>query len=267
MYAAVGNRNISIGDEGNGWIPPADVSTQQPTDNSIYAFNTVLNANTRVGQLLLTGTWTKGTAIVQNVIEKVTTIDELMAISGDGNTATSDNVMVWHNTFVGERENAAYNETGTTANFHTNYSVRGNLLSNHNIKTDTFGTQSGARVGNWAEVYGVGYAGNDLKADQAGVYFGPDFDGVYTITGATTLGFSKDRSYATGDRIGNGNYELNGSSGIRSYVPAGTAVLPFDIRGNPRSNTGLASIGAYEFLSGFSGKQYWQGKSSSGGKN
>jgi hypothetical protein len=262
MYCILGNHNVDP-----DWKDPGDVSTQQPTDNSIFAFNTEYNINLATDNLLNTGTYTKGTAIVQNVIEKVTTVDQLLALSGDNNTATSDNVMVWHNTFVGERENVAYNEAGTTANFHTNYSLRSNIFSNHNIKTDTFGTGSGARVGNWAEVYAVGYVGNDLKADQAGVYFSPDFDGLYTITGAITLGFSKDSSYATGDHTGNGNYEITAASGLRSYVPAGAAVLPYDLRGNVRANNGKGAIGAYEFLTGWTGKQSWQGLSAYSGKN
>jgi hypothetical protein len=162
----------------------------------------------------------------------------------------------------GRAQNIAYNEAGTTANYHTNYSVRGNLLFNQNIKTDTFGTASGNRVGNWGPVYSVGWAGNDIRGDQVtGTYFAPEFDGMYSISGAVTMGFSKDRSYATGDRTGNGNYEITGASGLRSYVPAATAVLPYDLRGNLRANNGKGAIGAYEFLPGWTGKQSWQGVS------
>jgi hypothetical protein len=261
MYCTVGNYNIDI-----GWHDPGDVSTQQPTDNSIFAFNVENNLNLLTSQIMNSGTWA-GVAIVQNEVEKVTGTDPLIQVAADANTATADHIILWHNDFLGERTNLSYNEAGTTVLFHTNFSVRGNLFFNQNIKSDTFGTQSGNRVGNWGQLYSVGYAGNDIHSDQNGTYFPPDFDGLYTITGAITLGFSADKSFATGSHAGNGNYELTAASSLRSYVPAGTAVLPFDLRGNKRSNSGTGAAGAYEYLTGWSGKQYWQGVSAYSGKN
>jgi hypothetical protein len=249
MYAILGNKNIVVGLAGNGWIEPGDITGQQITDNSIYAFNSAYNINTQPIQAYATGTtWAKGSAFVQNVIEKVTGTDPLIQIAADGTTATPvDNVIVWHNTFVGERINLAYNETGTTALFRNNWSVHGNLFFNWNIKTDTFGTQNGARVGNWSQVYRVGDKGDDIQAQFGGVFFAPEFDGLYTLNQSVTLGFVSDRSFATGTAAGNGDYHLTSSSSFRNGIASGAAVLPFDITGTPRSNSGSGAIGAYEF--------------------
>jgi hypothetical protein len=252
MYASVGNKNIVVGLAGNGWIEPGDTSGQATTDGGIYAFNSAYNINAQPIQSYATGTtWAKGTAYVQNVIEKVTDTDPLIQIAADGTTATPvDNVIVWDNTFVGERMNLAYNETGTTALFRGNWSVHGNLLFNWNIKTDTFtgGTgANGARVGNWSQVYRVGDAGDDIQSQFGGVFFAPEFDGMYTLNQSVTIGFVSDRSFATGTAAGNGDYHLTSSSSFKSRIAAGEAVLPFDITGTPRSNSGSGAIGAYEF--------------------
>src|SRR5205814_8868153 len=149
----------------------------------------------------------------------------------------------------------------------TNYSSVGNLFFNQNIKTDTFATANGARVGNWAQVYSVGYRGSDIQANFGGTFFPPEYDGLYTLNQSVTLGFVSDKSFATGDHTGNGDYHLTSSSAFRNVIPAGAAVLPFDIEGQSRRNAGGGAMGAYEFATGFSGKNSWSGKFTLSGKN
>jgi hypothetical protein len=249
MYCSIGNKGFVVGGPGNGWIEPGDISGQATTDGGIYAFNSAYNINVQPIQTYTSGTtWAKGVAFVQNVIEKVTDTDPLIQIAADGNTATPvDNVLLWLNTLVGERANLAYNETGTTALFRNNWSVHGNLFFNWNIKTDTFTTANAARVGNWSQVYRVGDAGDDIQAQFGGVFFAPEFDGLYTLNQSVTIGFVNDKSFATGTAAGNGDYHLTSSSSFISRIPAGEAMLPFDITGAARRNAGNGAMGAYEF--------------------
>jgi hypothetical protein len=249
MYCCIGNKNIVVGGAGNGWIEPGDTSGQQITDNAIYAFNTAYNINVQPIQAYTSGTtWAKGAAFVQNVVEKVTDADPLAQIAADGTTATPiDNVIIWHNTFVGQRLNLAYNETGTTALFRTNWSIRHNLLFNWNIKSDLFGTPSANRIGNWAQLYRVGDAGDQLQG-YTGVYFPPDCDGLYTLSSPATNAFVSDKSFQTGDALGNGDYHLQSTSSFRVIIPSGAAVLPYDLEGTARDNSGAGAIGAYESL-------------------
>ena len=48
------------------------------------------------------------------------------------------------------------------------WSMRGNLFEDGNIKTDTFTTGNGARIGNWPAVWGVGSSGECMGREFLG---------------------------------------------------------------------------------------------------
>jgi hypothetical protein len=253
VYAVVGNSNLVPLTGNSGYVASGNPASQQTSDNSVLAFNTFLNINTQMAGAASTTSFLAGAAIVQNVWEKVTTVSPILQFAADASTSDPvDNVLVWHNTFAGERSNLVYNDSGTAARRRRNWSVRYNVFANLNMKTETFGTPSGARVGNWGPSYGAGFAGNHLYTGATTVFFEPDYDGLFSQsnTGQGATAYVNNAAYGEGTAAGNGDYHPTASSsGLRNQVPAGWQVLPYDLDGLARSNTGAGAIGAYEYPS------------------
>lgn len=208
-----------------------------------------------------------GLAIVQNVFEFITnTSSPCFNLGADSAVRAMDNIVVQHMTVAGARTNVLYNDDGALA-LATNgsKSVRKNgsfifsILNQYNCKTDTFVKPGGegadgARTGNWEVHHGVGQAGNVYQNraanNPAPPYTGPaSWNGMYLGRGvkvAGTANFVNDLSLS-GANTGGGNYRIGESSDARNRVPAGTAVLPFDLDGNPRRDDGTGAAGAYEY--------------------
>lgn len=248
MHAVLGNRNIRP-----RFVETGNTAGEQISDGAVVAFNSGLNMNaawsfgSSNGQWAYTTTVTRGIAAVQNLIEKVTATEPIIQMSADGNSATVNNGIAWHNTFVGERSNFAYNDAGSTSYPKPNWSIVGNVLDNYNIKTDTFATANGARTGNWSAVWMVGGSGNFLRVSSAKAYFGPEFDGLFSIVTGTG-GFVSNKSFNSGDAGGNGDYHLTASSSAINLIGTGSAILPYDLDGVARKNDGTGAAGAYEFV-------------------
>jgi hypothetical protein len=218
-----------------------------------------------------------GAAIIQNLMEynsATSTALVLMAADGDTNTPIS-NILLWHNTLTGQRINRCYNDSGSTPYFRYGWSEIGQLYDSTAVKSDTFSPGNAARVGNWGCEYGVGYYG-DIDAETGtssnpvgvGGGFQTEFPGLYSnfivknsntnpgteppsnaagMNALSWLGFV-NRAGWTGVSVGagNGNYHISPTSPAVGLMPTGTAVLPFDLDGNPRLNNGNGSAGAYE---------------------
>ncbi len=240
LYAVLGNKNIYVGS--THFIEAGNTQGQQVSDNAVYAYNTLYAINKAAG-----AAWanfspiTKGIAFVQNVWESLSTTQPLLQIAADSSTSTVSNVLVWNNTFAGERQNFGYNEYNNQAGLRTNWSQKFNIFKQWNVKTDTFaaGPANPVRVNNWAIVYNVGSEGNVAKE----VNFRGEFDGLYSQF-PTNPGFVSDQS-STGTKIGGGNYKLLGTSPVLSLsnlIPSSHRVLPADLAG---SLTGSATLGAY----------------------
>lgn len=161
-----------------------------------------------------------GLAFVGNVVEvkTITSSTALLYIGADSSVLDVSNVVLAHNTIVGERCNLFYNDTGTVANVRKNIFCRNNAFKSFNIKADVFGTPSGARIGNWAQVNGVNFSDNRYDG-TVDANFTCDWDGINVsyVTAKDAvfgqLGYTDDNS-ADGDGTGNGN-----------YIPAAGSVL------------------------------------------
>lgn len=157
-----------------------------------------------------------GVAIIGNIIETKSGSDAAVWLGGDGSARTINNMIVAHNTVVGNRCNLFYDDgnAGSTPIWRTNVFCRNNAFQSFNIKTDrflnpTYG-KSGIRIGNWAQVYGVNFSDNRYDGAAAN-----DFDGDYFginvayVNGQDStfgqLGYAADASN-DGTAAGNGNY-------------------------------------------------------------
>lgn len=197
-------------------------------------------------------------AFVQNVVEYISaTSNPSMGVSNDAATGNTQHIVIHNNTFAGffnnGRANLFYDE-GATARTNKLHSVRGNIHVQLNTKGDVFVT-NGARVGNWAYLYGVGCEAEfsqfiDANSGGIGTSFAQAFPGVAANIG-TSASVRNDplfTSYAgttsgPSAGAGGGNYAVQAGSPCKAKVkhPA----LRFDMAGATRSAT-LATIGAYE---------------------
>lgn len=268
-----GNSSITFG---------FSMGTNPATIQPIIAYNRLLNCSvTSTSPLLYISTQGSpiGGAIVQNLFEYVSAVSTpLVRIAADGSTVTPvRNVLVWHNSLVGQRFNRAYNDSGSSFILRTLWSEIGNLYDSAAIKADTFAPQSASRLGVWAPLYGVGYYGNmNVEAGTASnpvgvsAQFQPEFAGLFsdyipvaatnnnqaTVQPPTNSAAMRPVNYQqfTAHRawngitagVGGGDYQLLSGSPAISLIPAGRAVLPLDIDGYPRRNDGVGAAGAYE---------------------
>jgi hypothetical protein len=244
VYALLGNSGVTPLFKEN-----ANSSGQAASDNSVFAYNSLYGITSAPNSFSMTSTST-GLAVIGNVMEKTTTTELLFCVSCDLSSATTSNVMIWHNTFAGERGNFGYNEDGTAYLGRYNWSQKFNVFEEWNTKTDDFvggGAANGNRTGNWPIVYNVGSFSNISKQEN----FRGEFDGLSAVYGPTTgtldIGFTSDKSYV-GTAAGNGTYTLLATSTAIDFATTTSnaqAVLPYDFLGNARY--GIPDPGAYEY--------------------
>jgi hypothetical protein len=236
MYAVLGNKNILpiFVEEGNP-------QGQSVSDNSIFAYNTVYGSSGNPIEIALASSVLRGIAIVSNLIEQVDALQPLLRLADSSSLVPVNNVLLWHNTFAGQRENLGYNDNGSMAVPRLNWSQKFNIFQSWNHKDDTFLPPDGHRVGGWPILYNVGALGNVYRSSS----FRGAFDGLAYIFGGDPA-YGTDAS-AVGTGTGNGDYRLtSGSAAINILAGAASdAILPFDLAGQPR--IGLPDAGAYEF--------------------
>lgn len=244
VYTVIGNANVRL-----VFTLAGHAAGQQVSDNGVVAYNSSygLTLQWYVGAAFANFTASHGLAIVQNVVESLSSTQELIRLWGDSSDTVANHVLLWHNTFAGQRLNIGYNDSGSTAYLRTNFSQRNNVLDEWNNKDDTFTTANAARTGSWPVGYNVGSAVNHKRKATNSEWKG-EFFGLHNVDGGT-LGFVDDNSHNNGgggSGTGNGDYHLTSSASGYALVPAGYAVLPFDLEGTPRNNNGGGSAGAYE---------------------
>jgi hypothetical protein len=210
----------------------------QGTDGTTLMHTSVANASNIEAQI--------GSAMVQNVMERLGT--SLLAPLSEFGSATSSgdsrNVLIWHNTLMGQRQNWAYNSTGTLPKYREFWSLKNNIFWDYNIKTDTFAPESGARIGNWSVLYGVGFEGNVIGKNGNG--FENEFIGLKTTTlswtAMTASVYFKVVDYRANDAVnpgtGNGDYTPLATS--PAYNLQYTKLLAYDIDGNARGTVDSA---------------------------
>lgn len=229
-------------------------------DETILAYNKLLgmNCNNAGCVTLWSGSENllRGAAVVQNIFENISPQDVVLGIHPDSSTGNVTNVMLWSNVIVGERCNLAYNDIGTSPAWCVLWSVKNNIWDDYNIKSDTFeGTSGpqGARVGNWANAWGVGFSGNAnlerIKMPGGGGFLNY-FIGLNSFQPAISNGdppncvptapeFAQWVHYSawsgsSTNGMGNGFYQMQAASPIATSWHPDWA-LPFDIAGGRRS--------------------------------
>lgn len=181
-----------------------------------------------------------GAAIVQNELEFTNSGSvTLLALYADSNVTPGHNILLWGNTWAGQRINWNYNDTGSAAVDRSGWSLQGNLGDDSNIKTDNFATTNANRVGNWAGVWGAGNRANHF-AQVTGIGatgFWGEYPGLYSIerdgASADYVRFQARRSY-DGSSVGTGfgDYRLRSDSPLfRIPTPV---LISHDMDGIPR---------------------------------
>lgn len=230
-----------------------------PPTNVIFAHNRMKGwANTTGTMVNFCATSkiaTRGYAVVNNLLEaygsgSTATIMDIGSSEGVTTDSPADNVICWHNTLVGVRNNDAYNSSGSTIKYRRYWSFKNNLFYDWNIKTDDFASDpNGARVGNWPVLYGVGFSGNVMADDSNG--FDCEWDGLAGINprwGPTSTAdvYFRYVNYLAANEgtagTGGGDYRLKTTAS--AYRMARDYLIPYGLGGKPRSANG-DSAGAY----------------------
>lgn len=140
LYCVLGNSGIAP----RAWYENGNAFNVKSSENGIAAYNKLLYNNTLevfgIGTAA-TSTMYNGTAVVQNLVESTTstaTIGSIMGMGTPAGGAYSNNMLLFHNTLVGERVNAAYNVYGTTTVQHHNHIQKNNIFGIIGTKGDTY---------------------------------------------------------------------------------------------------------------------------------
>lgn len=259
-YTAIGNTRA--GSLATSFILRSGISGMlgPTTDNFIIAYNTIYNCD-NLGVCFSfgdAGSNLFGGAIVQNVIE----VAGNTGSSGMGNWGTTlfdfYNMIIWHNTIVGQRNFVGYNETGTSANYRIYWSQQNNYWDRWANKGDTFfgggdSPGNGNRIGAWTVTNNVGSSGNYMCQNMYSIpgNFYAEYAGINSIqpdnssSGTTTEAAFVDRQSALAGvaGAGNGDYRLQSTSPLIG-LPSNW-ILPYDLDGNARFPGDAA--GAYTY--------------------
>jgi hypothetical protein len=270
-YTCVGNtfEGLAVGEF------PASHSNAFAHTGSIVANNRFLKQGT--ANLLAQDRALVNFARVQNVFETSGfSSSPAFGIGNDGQLAAITNFLSMHNTIPGVgvagsnigRQNACYADVTASASVQKTMTEMFDLLHQRNTKGDTFtgspvGTVTNTgRTGSWRYRYGVGNVGvvtvtGDAQgalasaANESGTGTNGNWTGEYVESGSVVVaGEAKvtfaDNKAGTGG-AGVGSYALTGASNAAyGRVPAGRAVLRYDLAGVPRRNDGTGAAGAYE---------------------
>lgn len=246
LYAFLGNSNITP-----KFIPTGNAAGIPISDNSVAAFNTSCGLSVEWLASDAATSLTTGMGVVQNIIEEISGGPAIEMFAGQGlsQTVTENNVLFWHNVVIGERMNWAYNDLSSGGPVQKlDFSLRGNYIDDFNVKTDTASiVQNTAATGNWTEFFAGGDVGNQKRTSVSQI---GDFLGLFGITGgAVAFTNCASLNYQSSGCSGaaNGNYLPTVSSPLLNLIPAGAAVLAWDITGVARRNDGTGAAGAFEF--------------------
>lgn len=254
VYCVLGNaKTILTNVSAPLFVGDASANVSQPQmAGGIVAFNKLLGVKgtgNAIFRLNYQSNNLSGFAFVQNLVEVCaeTSSQPILGIAADSATsATLNNYLIWNNTLVGERQNGPYNETGTTELDRWYFASKNNCMDSMAIKTDTFGTASGNRIGNWPSVWGVGNSGNFFgpvtNVANFPHWFAGGQPGVNSVEVDSALGFPssylgfKSRqaqsAASANDGAGSGDYRFVSSSPLVLFKTEW--LLPVDLEGNNR---------------------------------
>ncbi len=248
QYATVGNKNIITGPAKAGFIELGNTSNNQPSNNSIYAFNSAYNINTVA--IYAMGKNMQNIAVVQNVLESQSAVSPLMQIAADGSEGTLNNVIVWNNSAAGQRNSFAFNEYSTTSAPRYNWSIRNNIFQLSGSKTDTFAKDpNAARIANWSAVNMVGSSNNVTQTNNTFVFEFLGLSSMFGIGNSTSTPLWVRDGSRGGTDAGNGDYQLVSNTlavDLATSTDASSQTLPYDFNGN--AVYGSMDAGAYEYI-------------------
>ncbi len=254
-FRTVGNCSCVLGADVTGTDTYFWDGLETTETNIVIAYNKILSKTD--DYFINTGTKNiVGMAIVNNLAERIGASSTPMIEISDANNS---NVLFWHNSFAGKRVNHENDITASYVNKTiTNWSAKYNIFNARgNHRADIFDTDA-TITGAWSVDYSVGWDGNHNEAISSqgdGDFFGTNSntpDNVTNYQVPVDANYVADNSRGGAD-TGNGNYHLDVSSASYAKVVAGLAVLPYDLAGTARSNTGSGSGGVYEmYVSGSS---------------
>lgn len=192
-----------------------------------------------------------GGAFIQNEVEVVTnpSVNGVMNMGSATTTTNIWNLLFFNNTLAGVKMNWFYNDELPTRIKLLNF-ASGNIIDDVNIKSDEFSPANGARIGNHAVQYSVGWYGNMFPETHlvgaAGTFFhrfkGLNGFGEENTNRPTYLRYTDRKAFTiTSSTVGRGNYRLLSDS--PSFQLKAPWILPFDFEGNPRSE--IDPPGAY----------------------
>lgn len=241
-------------------IGASDVSGSPTRNNFIFDFNEILSYDGEGTTAVAPdseATDKDRIALVGNIFESISTTSTALLVLGEAVNHDVSNVILWHNTWAGERENLAYDAGGTGApHQYDNWDVRFNAFADMHVKGDVFYT-SGTATGGWPVIYKVGWLHNhdlDYLTNTSG---GQDWL-VLGLGGTTgSVGYTDDNS-GDGDGTGNGDYTPAGGSALLARIPTGARVITSDLYGNPVVENG--DIGAIQVTTAATGHPwfYWR---------
>jgi hypothetical protein len=195
-------------------------------DNGIMANCRIQTVSTAVQ--LNSGPKRYGIAFVNCVMEKYTAdAQPLMQLNSDGILKDTTNVMILNCTFAGDRNNIAYNDSGSAAVWAINWHVKNSVFYYFANKSDTFTTANGNRIGNWAVVNGVGCSGNVTKSNS----FLQEYPGLNSKQNVSSEGFILDAS-KQGTSAGGGTYRITSVSELVNWPSEW--LIAYDHEGNNR---------------------------------
>lgn len=186
----------------------------------------------------------RGFALVGNIIESWGShTDPTIQINADGNHNPVQNLVMMHNTAVGERLNLLYLDAAQ--NVDKSAYLRANVFELANAKGDVFAQES-ANTGNWPVRYKVGWAYNAaLSGSNNGTGYSPtSWLGEIASKGEAygiDAVWADDRSNEGSD-TGGGDYTPQAGTGL-PVLPADLAAYPNDLFGRP---IGTGPVGAVQ---------------------
>jgi len=236
-YVSGLNRIVGCTGASFSFRPKPTANPAPDLDNFLCEHNKFLSTTSSVGMQIViqadryVGAQTIGMSFIGNIIETTdSTVPafELFDGSGAGTEMETANIVVEHNTIVGQRFNFGYNDWGTTAYKRLGWSIKNNAATNWYCKGDDFtgnpGGGSGNRTGAWPLMYGVNCSGNRWVSTAIPM----EFDGI-NVNSSATMNYTSDKS-ATGTDNAGGNYAPTVGSSLLNNAVA--SQVHFDLFGN-----------------------------------
>ena len=248
----VGDAQCVIGLKGTGSVKPIwTVLTSLNENNILIGYTKWLSQSDNFFILgYSTGVTVTNMAIINNLVERIGSSSTPISEISVGNHS---NVLLWHNTYAGQRFNHENDITNHVDYTFTNWSGKFNSFdSRGDHRADLRYPGDETLVGTWSVGYSVGWEGNHNEAiafagdtDFWGLRSNTPANGSTGFASTYPAGYASNKSRA-GTNVGNGDYHLLSSSLSLNKVASGFSALPYDLDGNPRRNDGTGAAGAYE---------------------